>query len=80
MTSSLELRRKHLFGSEQSTLHHRNAPLEPESGLCFTSSNGAAAGDARPPLELARLMCDCDIVYQLELGLDVIVNGLEARL
>lgn len=31
-------------------------------------------------VEVARLMCDCDMDYQFELGLDLILTGLEARL
>ena len=31
-------------------------------------------------IELARLLCDCDMDYQFKLGLDLIVSGLEARL
>jgi len=31
-------------------------------------------------VEVARLMCDGDIDYQFELGLDLILSGLEARL
>ncbi len=31
-------------------------------------------------VEVARLMCDCDMDYQFKLGLDLILTGLEARL
>ena len=31
-------------------------------------------------VEVARLMCDCDMDYQFDLGLDLILAGLEARL
>jgi AcrR family transcriptional regulator len=31
-------------------------------------------------VEIARLVCDCDMDYQFDLGLDLIVSGLEARL
>ena len=31
-------------------------------------------------IEVARLICDCDMDYQFKLGLDLIVSGLEARL
>jgi hypothetical protein len=31
-------------------------------------------------IEVARLICDCDMNYQFKLGLDLIVSGLEARL
>jgi TetR/AcrR family tetracycline transcriptional repressor len=31
-------------------------------------------------VEVARLVCDCDMDYQFELGLDLIVTGLESRL
>jgi AcrR family transcriptional regulator len=31
-------------------------------------------------IELAQLICDCDMDYQFKLGLDLIVSGLEARL
>ena len=31
-------------------------------------------------VEVARLMCDCDMDYQFKLGLDLILAGLEARL
>jgi len=31
-------------------------------------------------IELARLLCDCDMDYQFKLGLDLIVSGLETRL
>ncbi len=31
-------------------------------------------------IEVARLICDCDMDYQFRLGLDLIVSGLEARL
>ncbi|HKA50305.1 MAG TPA: TetR/AcrR family transcriptional regulator C-terminal domain-containing protein [Candidatus Dormibacteraeota bacterium] len=31
-------------------------------------------------VEVARLVCDCDMDYQFNLGLDLIVSGLEARL
>jgi len=31
-------------------------------------------------VEVARLVCDCDMNYQFNLGLDLIVSGLQARL
>lgn len=31
-------------------------------------------------VEVAQLVCDCDMDYQFDLGLDLIVSGLEARL
>lgn len=31
-------------------------------------------------IEVAQLICDCDMDYQFKLGLDLIVSGLEARL
>lgn len=31
-------------------------------------------------VEVARLICDCDMDYQFKLGLDLILTGLEARL
>jgi AcrR family transcriptional regulator len=31
-------------------------------------------------VEVARLICDCDMDYQFNLGLDLILTGLEARL
>ncbi len=31
-------------------------------------------------VEVARLICDCDMDYQFNLGLDLIISGLEARL
>lgn len=31
-------------------------------------------------VEVARLMCDCDMDFQFKLGLDLIVTGLQARL
>jgi hypothetical protein len=31
-------------------------------------------------VEVARLVCDCDMNYQFNLGLDLIISGLEGRL
>ena len=47
----------------------------------IVSLTRALPRDAPPQLvEVARLMSDCDMDYQFELGLDLILVGLEARL